>query len=785
MTIDAFTGLTMPSRLQQQPAFDTNTDAMVAKLPTLQTQINATGADFDNAVAALAASSAISIPYIFDTATADADPGAGKLRLDNATQNLAGTMRCDLLDSGAIDRTAVLDTFGDQPNSLVGQIRLVKTSDPTKWITFDVTALASPAGYRNISVTVTGSSAASPFANADALTLYFTRSGHDENAVNTQNVAAHLVLTLTAKRNQVLTPTAAGLHVQFPDATLLGTQRDKYLIKVPQSAAYELGVRDGAGNLLRAIRPGGQARLTLHDNSTTAGGWSVAGDLLSRVFVIRSNTINAGRTFTQTYALKLSATLVVYLGRESSTLYGRAHDLSTDTLGAWTSLDASWGANAIKHAFAVSGASGIAFSIANPTRAVAFSVDGALAITPGTPQNATAGTGLSGAGVNDSVNSQTVVALTATLYCAFGFTGAGPFQPVGQACSVAGTVITWGAQTSLGATLATNPPEFGAVVMRSATQAMVWYAGNATKVMNVSHLTFAGTVITHDSRASGTGELTSWCFGSMAVLMQADEWWLLAVGITSGQIYVGRWTVSGVTATVTESTVIASVFTNDQNSRHANTLIKVSAAVAWMLATSAATSGELNLYKLAWSGSFTATQHLSGAGLPSIPVPQGFCAPKLDGDTQKALWITAMSTTTYASASQPGQLVWMDEAVASDVPVARCVAQTGQFFQNGSFRCGWAVGDTDRWRVVIGSAAGSGVGGAMAGRVVLMPRDQNPGRAVYEDIPPLVFNEGSGSLTPLASGVIAGDKIALFGSRGASPKDGYGMISLIEIADVA
>ncbi|OGA55867.1 MAG: hypothetical protein A3F74_08045 [Betaproteobacteria bacterium RIFCSPLOWO2_12_FULL_62_58] len=607
--------------------------------------------------------------------------------------------------------------------------------------------------------------------------------------INAQNVSAELVLTNASAPIQVLTPTVAGMDVKLPDATTLTVSRERFIITVSQSAGYELGVRDGAGNLLRAIRPGGQARLTLHNISTAAGGWLVAGDLLSRVFTLRANTINASRTFTQTYVLKLSATLVVYLGRESSTLYGRAHDLSTDTLGAWTSLDASWGANTIKHAFAVSATSGIAFSLANPTRAVAFSVDGALAITPGTPQNATAGTGLSGAGVSNSQNGQTVVALTATLYCAFGYIGAGPFQPVGQACSVAGTAITWGAQTNMGATLATTTPEFGALIGRSATQAMVWYSGGATRVMNCSHLTFAGTAITHDSRASGTGELIGNSFGSMAVLMQTDEWWLLAVGSTSGQIYAQRWTVSGVTAAVTESTVIASVFANEQNSRHANTLIKVSATVAWMLATNAATSGELNLYKLAWSGSFTATQHSPGAGLPSIPVPKGFCAPKLDDDTQKALWVTAMNTTTYPGQSQPGQLVWMDEAVTSDVPVARCVAQTGQFFQNGSAWCGWAVGDTDRWRVVIGSAAGSNVGGAMAGRVVLMPKDQNPGRAVYEDIPPLMFDvgisDGSSTLTPLAAGVIAGDKIALFGSRGPSPKVGYGMISLIEIADVA
>src|ERR1044072_2855169 len=41
----------------------------------------------------------IAIEYVFDTTTADADPGNGKLRLDNATQNTATAIRTDLLDN--------------------------------------------------------------------------------------------------------------------------------------------------------------------------------------------------------------------------------------------------------------------------------------------------------------------------------------------------------------------------------------------------------------------------------------------------------------------------------------------------------------------------------------------------------------------------------------------------------------------------------------------------------------------------------------------------------------
>src|SRR3989442_257735 len=67
--------------------------------------------------------------------------------------------------------------FPSSTNTLKGHIRLFKTTDPTKWLLFSVSAVASPSGYKNITVANVGSSAASPFANADAITLTFERAG--------------------------------------------------------------------------------------------------------------------------------------------------------------------------------------------------------------------------------------------------------------------------------------------------------------------------------------------------------------------------------------------------------------------------------------------------------------------------------------------------------------------------------------------------------------------------------------------------------------------------------
>src|SRR5690606_4963110 len=70
-----------------------------------------------------------------------------------------------------------LGTLAASTSTVKGQVRLFKTLDPTKWLLFNLTALASPSGYKNLTVANVGSSSASPFADGDAISLTFSRSG--------------------------------------------------------------------------------------------------------------------------------------------------------------------------------------------------------------------------------------------------------------------------------------------------------------------------------------------------------------------------------------------------------------------------------------------------------------------------------------------------------------------------------------------------------------------------------------------------------------------------------
>lgn len=153
--------------------FDARADAHIAWQATNVTEMNA----FQAALTSIAAGTAFSIPYTFSTTTTDSDPGAGFLRLDNATQNTATTIRADLVGADTSTWTGVLDTFDDSTSTVKGQILLVKLADATKWLAFNVTALASPTGYKNITVANVASSTASPFVNGDSIALQFTRTG--------------------------------------------------------------------------------------------------------------------------------------------------------------------------------------------------------------------------------------------------------------------------------------------------------------------------------------------------------------------------------------------------------------------------------------------------------------------------------------------------------------------------------------------------------------------------------------------------------------------------------
>lgn len=226
----AITPLPTPPSTSSPSTFDTLADAFIAALPTFVTEANALAASLES----IASGTVASIPYTFSTTTTDSDPGSGNLRLDNAIQNTATTIRADLVGADGTTWTDVLALLDDSTSTVKGFIMLQELGTGTNWLMFSVSALASPSGYRNITVACVASSAANPFGNGDSILLKFSRTGDKgetgavPNPINyaRATVASHATTAdiWTALGNQI-NWTGTATTTAFPNAPQAGAER--------------------------------------------------------------------------------------------------------------------------------------------------------------------------------------------------------------------------------------------------------------------------------------------------------------------------------------------------------------------------------------------------------------------------------------------------------------------------------------------------------------------------------------------------------------------------------
>lgn len=179
----------LPSRTMEQKVFDAAVDYVFRNFPKWGREVNAAL----GALNSMAAGGAYAFPYVFDSATVDGDPGVGKIRLGSTSQNASTVMRMDVQIVGGVDISNVLADLRAATSSVKGSIRLVKMTDPSKWMIFDVTAVALPSGYRNLTVSARAASGPNPFTNGDALIVYIDRNGDVGTAGGTELLATYAV----------------------------------------------------------------------------------------------------------------------------------------------------------------------------------------------------------------------------------------------------------------------------------------------------------------------------------------------------------------------------------------------------------------------------------------------------------------------------------------------------------------------------------------------------------------------------------------------------------------
>jgi hypothetical protein len=111
--------------------------------------------------------------FYFSTETGNADPTTGRIRLDQATQDTATTIRVSETNRQLADVLPWLDVMSGGATSPLGVVTLTDAVDPRRFIRFDLNTMTDAGAYWNLGVTPIESSHDNPFIDGGPVTIGF------------------------------------------------------------------------------------------------------------------------------------------------------------------------------------------------------------------------------------------------------------------------------------------------------------------------------------------------------------------------------------------------------------------------------------------------------------------------------------------------------------------------------------------------------------------------------------------------------------------------------------
>jgi hypothetical protein len=230
----------------------------------------------------------IALPFVFSILTGDADPGNGNLRLDNATQELATTLRVDMLTSAGVNIGALLnslDTLGLGTVKAIGSLVLA-SSPETNWLIFTITAQASPTGYRNLTISILDSSSANPFVDADAVVLSWipVEKGDqgDTGATGAQGESFSPDFTVaTIALRDAYDGQAAGTSVLVEEDSTNANRPTLYFLETPGTGSPPVGAVWSQGF---DFAPGSTADVVSFDGTASGSASATVQEALDELF---------------------------------------------------------------------------------------------------------------------------------------------------------------------------------------------------------------------------------------------------------------------------------------------------------------------------------------------------------------------------------------------------------------------------------------------------------------------------------------------------------------------
>lgn len=126
--------------------------------------------------ASAAANSVAAFGYAFSTTTTDSDPGAGTIRLNNATIASATAAYIDNADADGVTISSIIDGWDDSTNTIKGQLTIRSKASAAVRHVFNVTgSVVDGTGYRKLTLVYVGG--AGSLTNGLACWVSFDRAG--------------------------------------------------------------------------------------------------------------------------------------------------------------------------------------------------------------------------------------------------------------------------------------------------------------------------------------------------------------------------------------------------------------------------------------------------------------------------------------------------------------------------------------------------------------------------------------------------------------------------------
>ncbi len=243
--------------------------------------------------------------YNWDTGTTDADPGSGKLRVNNATLSSATKLYINETGANSESLASILATWDDSTSTIKGNLFVYKVGAPGTYAYFQVTGSITDAGsYDKFDLTYVANNGT--LANGDNVTVLFIRNG-DKGTTGDAGTDGGIKFTYDSSTSMADPGTG---DIRFNNATLSSVTAAAVSDLCAESgnpdvSAYVLAWDDSTNTSLRGtllIREDGSPQnFVLFDvtgASTDNSGWTQ----LVLTYVAHSGSFSNGDTLLITFS---------------------------------------------------------------------------------------------------------------------------------------------------------------------------------------------------------------------------------------------------------------------------------------------------------------------------------------------------------------------------------------------------------------------------------------------------------------------------------------------------